>query len=205
MEKLTPVLSKSPLGVTTSAVVLAYGDDQLIKHHQQVKEGFTKAADPKLKKSERTKAALDATLGVSQIANVARNMGKALGNVGRFAARTLGKVSPLAPIVGKAEGLVARAAGTRLGAGLAFLNKWIPLLNVVWVVMSAKTAIDVHKDPAASGASKTLSIAALGMSAAVLAAGLTMGPLGFIGVTAGSIVVDVALAYSRKQDALKQA
>ena len=200
MEKLTPVLSKSPLGVTTSAVVLLHGDDQLIKHHQKLTESVQKVADPRTDHPERTKAALDAALGVTQLASVARNMGKAVGNIWHFGARTLSKFSPLAPAVAKAEGLVAKVAGTKLGATLGFLNKWIPLLNVVWVVTSAKTAIDVHRDPASSGASKALAATAVGTSAAVVAAGLTLSPWGFFGVTAGSILVDLALAYSRQQD-----
>jgi hypothetical protein len=143
---------------------------------------------------------VDAAVGASNVATVAQGLGNAAGNVGKFGLKLAAKVESFAPVVGKTEVLVAKAAATPLGRSVAFLNKWVPLLNITWVGLSVKTAIDVHKDAQASGATKALSIASVGTSTAVFGAGLALSGWAFAGVTAGSVLVDLALAYSRKKD-----
>lgn len=201
MEKLTPVLSRSAVGAAAGAVVLAYGDDQLTVQGRAIGAGLKKATDDTLASSERAHGALDAALGASQLAVVGRAMGKAAVATGGYAGRALQQVSAFAPLVAKAEEIVARVGATQFGRSLGFLNKWIPLLNVAWVVMAGKTALDVHHDPEASARTRTLSLVALGASAAVFGAGVLLGPWAFAGITAASIGADLALAYSRKRDA----
>jgi hypothetical protein len=201
MEKLTPVLSRSAVGAATSAVVLAYGDDQLAVQSKAIGAGLKKATDETLDKAERVHGALDAAIGASQLAVVGRAVGKAVVATGGYIGRVLQKVPALVPLIGKAEEIVAKVGATQFGRSLAFLNKWIPLLNVAWVVMAGKTALDVHHDSQASARSKTLSLVALGASAAVFGAGVLLGPWAFAGITAASIGADLALAYSRKRDA----
>ena len=128
-------------------------------------------------------------------------MDDAVVATGGYIGRVLQKVPALVPLIGKAEEIVAKVGATQFGRSLAFLNKWIPLLNVAWVVMAGKTALDVHHDSQASARSKTLSLVALGASAAVFGAGVLLGPWAFAGITAASIGADLALAYSRKRDA----
>lgn len=200
MEKLTPVLSKSVVGATTSAVVLATANAELRESRQAIKENLEEFADESLDHTQRVNAGIDAAVSASVFANVARSVGKAAMVVGRYAGRVLKQVPAFAPAVVRAEAAAARIGATQIGRSLAFLNKWIPLLNVAWVALSVKTAIEVHKDPAASGMSKGLSLVALGMSTAVFGAGVALGPWAFAGITVGSIGADLALAYSRRKD-----
>jgi hypothetical protein len=200
MEKLTPVLSRSVVGATTSAVVLAYGDDQVRLGHKALKSGVKQALDPQLDRETRAHGALDATLGASQLAIVGRSIAKATGTVGRYALNLANRVPALIPVAAKAEEVFVTLGATRLGQSLKVLNKWIPLLNAAWVVMAAKTAIDVHHDPQASARSKALSLVALGGSTAVFGAGVLLGPWAFGAITVASIGADLALAYARKQD-----
>lgn len=200
MEKLTPVLSRSVVGATTSAVVLAYGDDQVRLGRETLKSGVKQALDPTLDREKRAHGALDATLGASQLAIVGRSIAKAAGTVGRYALKVANRVPALVPAAAKAEEVLVKVGATQLGKSLKVLNKWIPLLNAAWVVMAAKTAIDVHHDPQASTRSKVLSLVALGGSTAVFGAGVLLGPWAFGAITVASIGADLALAYARKQD-----
>lgn len=200
MEKLTPVLSRSAVGAATSAAVLAYGDDEWREQTAAIKAGWQQATDHSLDRTKRAHGWLDAAMGTGQLAVVGRAVGKALGTTGRYALGALKQVPTLLPMVGKLEEAVAKVGATQFGKSLSFLNRWIPLLNVAWVVMAGKTALDVHQDPNASTRSKTLSLVALGASAAVFGAGVLLGPWAFAGITVASIGADLALVYSRKQD-----
>lgn len=200
MEKLAPALHGSAVGAGTSAAMLAFGNDELKKQQDALSTNLSRVLDADQTKAKRSKAAVDAAVGASNVATVAQGIGNAAGNVGKFGLKLAGKLEALAPAVGQAEVLVAKAAATPVGRSVAFLNKWVPLLNITWVGLSVKTAIDVHKDAKASGATRALSIASVGTSTAVFGAGLALSGWAFAGVTAGSVLVDLALAYSRKKD-----
>lgn len=200
LDKLAPRLYQSPLGTAASAVVLVYGDGQLAAQREALSRSYRAAVDPGASGRTRAEAALDAVAGTSQLASIWRAMGKAVANLGRFALTTLGRLSRFEAVLGMAEEVIALVAASGLGRSLKFLNRWVPLLNVAWLVLSAKTALEVFHDGRSSRATKALSVVSVGLSGAVLASGVALGALPFYGIVGGSILVDVALTEARSRD-----
>jgi hypothetical protein len=200
-EKIAPALAKSGVGAIASAVIIGAGDQKLGEQAKALKQSVKKAVNPDATGVQRTKAALDVAIHAQNLANLGRTVGAAAVNVGRYGVKLAGKAPALAPAAESVKGAATVFQATRVGRAIGFLNKWIPLLNVAGVALSAKTAVDVFRTHGASKTSKALSIASLATAGAALWAGFALPGAAFLGVIAASIGLDVMLAGARKRDA----
>lgn len=200
-EKLAPALAKSGVGALASAVVLGTGENQLAKQAKAVQTSVKKVVDEDASKSQRVRAAFDLTVASQNLAGLVRTLGLAAVNVGRYGVKALGKAEALAPAAAKLTAEAGRVVASPVGRAFTFLNKWIPLLNVAGVAISAKTLVDVYRAPESSARTKGLTIASLVSAGAGLWAGFALGGLAFLGIVGASIGLDLLVARSRKQDA----
>lgn len=202
VQKISPALSETPVGAVTNAVLLGTGNKKILTQVKDVAANAVKALDPRKPAVARAKAALDATCNLQTVALVGRAMGNALIGLGKFTVKRAERVSTLAPAAGKVEASAVKVAESPVGRMFGWMNKWIPLLNVAGVALSAKEAVDVFRDHKSSTTTKALSMGSIGMAIASLVAGLTLGGGPFLAVIAASIVAEIALDKARKRDHL---
>lgn len=200
VEKLSPTLAKSSVGAVANAIVLTTSPDKIKETRITLKKATQKATNENVPFFQRVKAAFDATGAAQQLASVARTVGNAGWKTGAFVVDKLTKVAKAAPTALKAQSTLAKVATSPLGKMFGFLNKWIPLLNIAGVVLSGKNAVDVFRNPRSSTTSKALSVASIGTAVLGIVAGVSFGFVPFLAVTGASILADVALAQTRKQD-----
>lgn len=200
-EKIAPALAKSGVGALASAVILGTGDNKLGEQAKALGTSAQKVISPSSTKTQRARAAFDFTVTLQNLAGLARTLGNAAVNLGRYGVNLAAKVPAFAPAAGGVKSAAAVFATTTLGRALGFLNKWIPLLNVAGVAISAKTVLDVFRADKSSKTSKVLSIASLATAGVALWAGFAMPGFAFLGVVAGSIGLDLVLSVARKRDA----
>lgn len=201
LEKFSPALSNSAAGAVANAIVLGASSEKIDAQQQTIVKSAQVLARAKAAPGQKTKAALDLGTAASGLANFYRTAINAGVKLGQYGLRLGARVGAIAPAAMAVEAKGAAFMATRLGRGLGLLNKWVPLLNVAGVALSAKTAVDVFRDDRSSKTSKVLSLASVGTAAGALVAGITMGALPFFGIVAGSVVADLALAKARKADA----
>ncbi len=200
-EKIAPALAKSGVGAIASAVILGTGDNKLGEQAKALGNSALKVIAPSSTKTQRAKAAFDFTINLQNLAGLARTLTNAAINVGRYGVNLAARAASLAPAAKGVKSAAGVFAATTLGRTLGFLNKWIPLLNVAGVAISAKTAVDVFRAEKSSATSKVLSIASLGTAGLALWAGFALPGVAFLGIVAGSIGLDLVLAGARKRDA----
>lgn len=200
-EKIAPTLAKSGVGAIASAVILGTGDNKLGEQAKALGTNAKKVIAPDATATQRTKAALDLTVNLQNTAGLARTLAVAGKNVASYGVNLAAKVPAFAPAANGVKTSAGVFAATTTGKVFAKLNKWIPLLNVAGVAISAKTAIDVFRAKASSTTTKALSIASLATAGLALWAGFALPGFAFLGVVAGSIGLDLALAGARKRDA----
>lgn len=200
-EKIAPTLAKSGVGAIASAVILGTGDNKLGEQAKALGTSAKKVIAPDVTATQRTKAALDLTVNLQNTAGLARTLGNAAVTVGRYGVNLAAKVPSFAPAANGVKSAAGVFAATTTGKVLAKLNKWIPLLNVAGVAISAKTAIDVFRAKTSSKTTKALSIASLATAGLALWAGFALPGVAFLGIVAGSIGLDLGLAGARKRDA----
>jgi hypothetical protein len=201
MDKLMPTLYKSPVGVAADAVVIMLSDDVIAKQRKALQGSVRRVLAPKFSRWDRMKAACEVAMQSSKLAVMGRAMATAVVNVGRFGLAHLEQFSALKPLVGSLRECGTALAATRVGRVFGFLNRWIPLLNITWLAVSGKVALDVFRNPHSSTTTKALSLASLGLAGAVLVAGIFTGGLPFFVLVGGSILADLALAEARRRDA----
>lgn len=198
LDKLS--LSNSAIGLAANAAVLTQGNAELREQHRALGKSYRELTDTEAEGTKRAKAALSLAGVTGQLAAVWRALLKSSAVLGRAGLAALSKVSAFKPVVEKANAAFAKLGLTKFGKAFGFLNKWVPLLNVTWLVMSAKTAFDVFKDPKSSVASKALAIGSVGLAGAVLVGGITLGGPAFFGLVGAGLATDLALAHFRGRD-----
>jgi hypothetical protein len=198
--KMSSGLAESPVGAVADAVLLGTGNQKFAKTANQVKVSVVKALNPNASPIQRIKAAFDCTVSAQGLANVGRAMGNAIVGLARFGLQRASNVEKLAPMAGKLGRGAAKVAGSPLGRPIIWLNKWIPLLNVAGVALSAKEALDVFRNRQSSRTTKGLAVASILTAVAGLVAGMTLGGWAFLAIIGASVAADVALAAARKRD-----
>ena len=200
-EKIAPTLAKSGVGAIASAVILGTGDTKLGDQAKALGKSAQRVIAPNATPVQRTKAAMDLTVNLQNTAGLARTLALAAANVGRYGVRLAGKVPAFAPAADGVKAAAVTFTKTPFGRAMGVLNKWIPLLNVAGVAISAKTAVDVFRTAGASKTTKALSIASLATAGVALWAGFALPGMAFLGIIGGSIAMDLMLAGARKRDA----
>lgn len=197
IDKLAPTFSRSILGAGLNVLVVGTGAQQAGDRHR----AFVEGVDATLKQKEWGFGAVyNLTSLTQQVAVFWRTMANSTYKAGTWLLKHAARVRPLAGPAARVSKGLAVAAATPAGRALAFLNKWIPLLNAAWVMLAAKTAWDVHHDAKSSATSKALALGGVGASVAAVVAGIYLSGAAFLAVTAGSIVADLLLAESRHRD-----
>ncbi|MEB3329047.1 MAG: hypothetical protein VKQ33_07430 [Candidatus Sericytochromatia bacterium] len=200
-EKLAPALSTSGVGAFTNVVLLGLGDDKVRAQAQAVEEQAKLLVEPHASGVERVKAALDLSVGLQGLANLARTLAQSLVNVASYGVRAMRRTPVLAPTATSLSMVAREMAATPGGRLLGKLNHWLPLVNIAGVALSGKTTLDVFRTPHASAKSKVLALASLATSVVAVFAAVNLGVAPFIGVLATSIAIDLGLARSRRDDA----
>lgn len=203
LESFSARLRDSRAVGVANAVVLATSPDRLREAHTRVKQSSQAALDGDA--PERAKAGLELASTGWQLAYVYQTLGKAAHTVTRIGLDRMGRVAALAPAAAGAQNAIARLALTPIGKAAAAFSKWVPMLNIVGVAVSAKTAIDVKRDARSSGATLALAGGSLALAGAGLWAAVALGFWPFLGLTAVGIGVDVALMKSWQRDRARAA
>lgn len=197
VEKLAPAFSRGILGAGLNVIVVGTGARQLTDRHREFVEGVDQTL--------RTQgwgfgAVYRLTSLTQQVAVFWRTLGNSAFKASTWVLKHAARFAPTARAAGRVTAGLAVVAATPAGRTLAFLNKWIPLLNAAWVMLAAKTAWDVHHDAKSSTTSKALALAGVGASVAAVAAGIYLSGAAFMAVTFGSIVFDLLLVEARHRD-----
>ena len=197
VDKLAPTLSRGIVGAGLNAFIVGTGAQQLTDRHK----AFVAGVDQTLKEQNWGFGAVYRLTSLTQqVAVFWRTMGNSLYKSGTWLLKHASRLRPLAAPAARVSQGLAVAAASPVGRGLAFANKWIPLLNAAWVMLAIKTAWDVHHDPKAAGATRALALGGVAASVAAVWAGIYLSGAAFMAVTAGSIVLDLLLVEARYRD-----
>ncbi|MEB3196287.1 MAG: hypothetical protein VKP62_03700 [Candidatus Sericytochromatia bacterium] len=203
-DKLAPRIASKGLGALAAAWLLNSGDEKVKSQVVQVGKHVQTIIEPRASGAQRAKAAVDAGVGLVDLAVVARTLCVSVLAIARFALKLAGRSDWLAPTANSLLSAAGEMAKTPGGRWLGNMNRILPALNVAGVAISAKTMIDVFRQPHASSLSKVLSISSLATAGIALWAGFSLPALPFLIIIATSIGLDFWLAASRQRDAKPQ-
>jgi hypothetical protein len=196
---VVPTLNETLLGAGLNAVMLGGGSKELKAQHKELKASLT--TYKQAQDGDHVEAALGVASAATKLTVAYRTAFNACAAVVKYVLKLMGRVPALAADAASVGRAAAQVMDTPLGAGLRFVNKWIPLLNATWTLMAFRTAYQVFCDPKASHTSRTLSCLNVGASIAVLLAGVWAGVPTFLATVAVGLLLDMGLATSRQVDA----
>lgn len=200
VEAIGKSASSSRLGAAANAVVLASSPQRVRDAHQQLKKDVEATLASDAPEEVKAKAMLDLSQSTWQLAYLYRVIGKAVVTVGEFTIKKLAASARFAAQGAKLQGATAKLAATSAGKAFAGFLKWVPLLNIVGVAVSAKNAVDVFHDDRSSKATMALATGSVVLAGAGLWAAIGLGFWPFLGLTAIGVGIDVALLAARKRD-----
>lgn len=197
MTRVAPTLSKTVVGVGLDAVVLTSGVRRLGQKQANVEKGFEQLAKPS---QNRWQGLYTISFAGQQWALMGRALVNALERLTTWTLKGLSRVPWVGPFALVGLQQIAQVSRSPVGQLLKQLNRWIPLLNVAFVVLAGRTAVQVCRDPNSSAGTKALAIASVGMGIGVVAGGFLLTGWNLIGLIVASLVLDAFLANGRAQD-----
>lgn len=195
---LAPTLSNTAVGAGLNAALLTTGVNPLRARDQALTDSI---AQFKQATGNRVQAALGVGVATAQLSLAYRAVVNAGLAVGRYLLHQLAHVPGFADDAWSLQELAKAVSETPAGRVFGVVNKWLPFINLAWILMAIKTAFDVVHTPGSSRTSRTLALINIGTSVGVVLAGISASCPTFFLAVLGGLFVELALATARQVDA----